>query len=733
MNNGPDIQLERRLLAEALELEDANARNAYLDRMCAGRDTLRARIERLLAATARADALFSPTGYSASGSASASGDPGECLTQIGRYKLLERIGEGGHGMVYLAEQQQPVKRQVALKIIRLGMDTARVIARFEAERQSLAMMEHPYIAQVLDAGATESGRPFFVMELVRGEKLCQFCDRKRLGARERLELFIKVCRAIQHAHQKGIIHCDIKPSNILVTELDGQPIPKVIDFGIARATDYAQPGNDAERGMFIGSPDYMSPEYARDGGTYADTRSDVFSLGAVLCELLAAALPYECPNWANLEPEQIRSLVQRRVASSPSEVFRSLEPDAMNRASFCRNVSALAHSRFLQRDMDCIALKALATDRDLRYDSAAALADDIRRSLDGAVPSAHPSDSLYRMRKFVTRNRVPVLAAALAVCSLTAGLCVAMHLYVREQQALKEQIALRHETDLARANESLMRRRAEAGELVARAAVKISYGKVAEAEEMMTGLSLDLVQPSLESSLVFRSLGEWHAMAGRWDEAAHYLSALAYSITAIDENDTNVVSGQVLPAASALLESGDFDGYERFRRHLVERFGGTKQSLVAEQVIKSCLLRPAPAHILTALDASFSLVSKEEMVSSGDYHSVELSAWRAFSIGLMEHRRGNYKEALDWLEKCSASKDINEARLCGVRATMAMAAARLGNRAEAYAYLTEAENLLQQFRLEAGGRTESKLRGNWFDWVNDAVLAREASRMMDAR
>ena len=344
-------------------------------------------------------------------------------TLIGPYKLLEQIGEGGMGVVYMAEQQRPVRRRVALKIIKLGMDTKQVVARFEAERQAVAMMDHPNIARVFDAGATDSGRPYFVMELVRGIPITEFCDQNKLPVQARLGLFIQVCQAIQHAHQKGIIHRDIKPTNVLITRHDDQPVVKVIDFGIAKATQsrLTEKTLFTEFHQLIGTPTYMSPEQAGMSDLDIDTRSDIYSLGVLLYELLTGSPPFDIKALLKAGYSEIQRIIRDVEPPWPSTRLSTM-------GSMLPSVATLRHiepnrlTKLVRGDLDWIVMKALEKDRLRRYDTAGSLSADVERHLSGEAVLAAPPTVRYRARKFVLRNKGAVLAGTFVASSLLLGI-----------------------------------------------------------------------------------------------------------------------------------------------------------------------------------------------------------------------------------------------------------------------------------------------------------------------
>ncbi len=460
---------EETLFAAALE-RPFQERAAFLDGACLGDAALRSRVESLLASH---EATLNPlaTVVEPAGSTlkvDLTEIPDEAVGQtLGRYKLLERVGEGGCGVVYVAEQTEPVRRRVALKVIKLGMDTKQVVARFEAERQALAMMDHPNIAKVLDAGTTELGRPYFVMELVRGIRITDYCDQANLSTKERLDLFIKVCQAIQHAHQKGIIHRDIKPSNILVTLHDGVPVPKVIDFGIAKATEGRLTDNTVytQLHQFIGTPAYMSPEQAEMSGLDIDTRSDIYALGVLLYELLTGKTPFDAKELVQSGIDAMRKTIREKEPQRPSTRLTQalVAAEGTKRASGEDHRSASSRRRLqelvalIRGDLDWIVMKCLEKDRTRRYETANGLAADLKRHLGNEPVVARPPSAGYRFQKALRRNRLTFIAGASIVGALLFGIVATSLESFRAMRAEKDALA-------AQANETVQRRKAEESE-----------------------------------------------------------------------------------------------------------------------------------------------------------------------------------------------------------------------------------------------------------------------------
>lgn len=494
---------ERELFTAALHLTSPAARVEFLDKACAGDQTLRERVESLLreheklgsfleppsppdatgafvpdAGTVDLPSDTSPTGtfgpYAHRPKSMATGArdphgptnaydgtppdrehaPAAALGTViaGRYTLVEVIGEGGMGSVYLAGQTEPVKRQVALKLIKMGMDTKAVLARFDAERQALALMDHPNIARIYDGGVAHSGQPFFVMELVKGVPLTEYCDTHRLTVDARLQLFVAVCQAVQHAHQKGIIHRDLKPGNVLVTEVDGRPTPKVIDFGVAKATEQKLTDMSfSDVGAIVGTPAYMSPEQADPSSMDIDTRTDVYALGVMLYELLTGSPPLDAKQFKRGAVLEMLQMVREVEPPRPSN--RLSTADALPNIAANRNIDPTKLAKLLSGELDWVVMKALEKDRTRRYETANGMARDIQRYLADEVVEARPPSRGYRLKKFVKRNKRQVLAVSLVLLALVAGIIGSS---IGLVQAQNSRIA----ADLARDSEKAEREKA---------------------------------------------------------------------------------------------------------------------------------------------------------------------------------------------------------------------------------------------------------------------------------
>lgn len=483
---------EETLFAEALEQATEAGRQAMLESACHGDAALRQRIERLLVSHQRlagildqggaGDFLRSP--LSAGQAFSASPALG---SMIGPYQLKELLGEGGFGLVFSAEQQPPLHRHVALKLIKPGMDSGEIIARFKAERQALALMDHPHIATVYDAGTTEAGHPYFVMELVQGRAITEYCDLHQLTTQDRLTLFITVCQAVQHAHQKGIIHRDLKPGNVLVTELDGKPVVKVIDFGIAKALHKGQTeySINTQVAQVMGTPAYMSPEQAEMSGLDVDTRSDIYSLGVLLYELLAGTTPFQRERLENASMDEIRRIIREEDPPRPSYRISTLGLVATT-VSTNRRSDPGELSRLFRNELDWIVMKALEKDRERRYSSAANLARDVERYLHDEPVEASPPSSTYQLRKFLHRHRGAALAAATIFVLLAGGVIGTTLGMLRALEAEKAE-AMRAEA------ESRERERAELAEIEAKASAHKAREMANVANQLVRFLRKDLL------------------------------------------------------------------------------------------------------------------------------------------------------------------------------------------------------------------------------------------------
>lgn len=676
-------------------------RAAYVEQQCGADVALRDRVASLLKAFEQSGG-FLETPPAAGGPARTirvvvppTENPGDI---IGRYKIREKLGEGGCGVVYVAEQSEPVRRRVALKVIKLGMDTRTVIARFEAERQALALMDHPNIAKVLDAGTTDSGRPYFVMELVRGIKITEYCDQNHLETADRIRLFTQVCHAVQHAHQKGIIHRDIKPSNILVTLHDGVPVPKVIDFGIAKATEGRLTNETVYTQLyeFIGTPAYISPEQAEMSGLDIDTRTDIYSLGVLLYELLTGKTPFDSQELINSGLDQMRRTIREDEPMAPSTRLNAMLAADLTTTAKRRRVEAPRLVHFIKGDLDWIVMKALEKDRTRRFDTPNALAADLRRFLSNEPVEARPPSNVYRFQKLVRRNKMAFAATFGIGAALVLGMAVSLNLYVREKSALRraiqaeqEETGLRKQAEAGLEFERKQRAMSEIGRKLAQSGMLMSQGKFGEAEDLVKDLP---IIPA--SAPIYDVLGMIHARGRELDKAiTNYVKA------AQGEPTDDLSYHCLLPL---LAQTGRIDEYQSWRAKALDQFGTTGDPVVAERMALDCLILPAPEE---TVQRALNMLDKHAALSKPGPQFVE---------ALGEYRRGQFTDAATRLEKVvdllGDSNTATQARL-----VLALARHQLGK--------TNAASIIGENQL-------SLTDTDWNEKMTTAILAREATKVL---
>ncbi len=711
------LAIENAIYETALQIGDAAQRREFLDRTFQGDPEGRENMDDLLALAGTSSAFFIEGRMRTAAlaqevidefpeppvpdddEAAAAGEMEGAV--IGRYTLLRKIGEGGVGEIFEAAQEGMV-RTVALKIVRSGMDTESVVSRFAAERQALEMMEHPNIARVLDAGRTFRGRPYFVMELVRGARITTFCESARLDIRARLELFLGVCQALQHAHQKGIVHRDIKPSNILVENIDGAPVPKVIDFGIAKAMQASTRGRSGitQVGQFIGTPAYMSPEQIDMGGTDIDTRADIYSLGALLYELLAGRPPFDTARLLERGVTEMRRVLLEENPPLPSEVVRAAgeSPLPGPREKWANT---------LRGDLDWIVLKAMEKERNRRYQTVNSLAMDVRCFLRNEPVTAGKPSRGYVLRKFFLRNRAASVLGAAMLLSLLAGLGTTTVLYFREREALAEQARLKRQAQV-RANVSL-------------AAILLSEGNTAGADRLLREAPLESIDASPEAAEVFRALGRWNAVFGRWDQAA-YCFRLMNEANRLGDPARILEGLDLLMTAPVYLEAGDRAAYEAFRAEMLDRFVPARSGLQAEHLLKACLLLPAGRTVLDRLETTAQACRENAIAESG---LPGLPEWNALSLALYHYRLGEWAEAVREAEVCLGYEDSAGSRASAARCLLAMAKFRQGAAGEARGILEIAKSDLHRVESQIDESGFPPI-GTWFSWSVVRILAREA-------
>lgn len=718
----------------ALEIDSPEQRRSFLERACLGDSQLRSTVDKLLASHSSVEKFFQAAGMARLpmrelSKKTLAGTPGfaenidavggmdESVGKtIGPYKLLQRIGEGGCGVVYMAQQEMPVRRRVAFKIIKLGMDTKGVVARFEAERQALALMDHPNIARVLDAGAMESGRPYFVMELVRGVKITEYCDQNELDTRQRLKLFIQVCQAIQHAHQKGVIHRDIKPSNILVTIIDGMPVPKVIDFGIAKAIEGRLTDNTIFTAyeQFIGTPAYMSPEQAVMSGVDVDTRSDIYSLGVLLYELLTGRTPFETKYLLERGIDGMRRTLREEDPQRPSTIITTLQGSALAEIARSRHAEPVKLISLLRGDLDWIVIRSLEKDRTRRYQTANGLAMDVQRFLDNEPVLACPPSRLYRLQKLVRRNKVVFTAGTVVAAVLIAGIGVSTFFWYQECQERKQAVAAEQQQERLRLDAENRGRITQAGFL-------ILQSKTNEADDLIN--QAPIIKPSFEAEWALRSVGMWDALKGQWAEAAKRFSLLLE----VDQKDNSWgITEDLLMYGPIPIENEDLPSYEHFRQAAVTQFAHTTDPVFAERTLKISLLTPADAQLLQRLEP-LSEVSATSMKNAAPDDI--MAAWRCISLALMAYRQGYTPTARMWCQQCLCCTQYNPSRVATAHVIQSMACFQLGETNEAASELAEGRELIDS-QFSKGLQEGNGLEGFWYDWLFARILLHEADALI---
>jgi eukaryotic-like serine/threonine-protein kinase len=719
---------ERSIFLAALDIDDPSRRDAYVDRAC-GRDTiLRSQVLKLL------EAHEEPAGFmERPAPALAKGLDERSVVEglgavIGVYKLLEQIGEGGFGVVFMAEQSRPVLRRVALKVLKPGMDTRQIIIRFEAERQALALMDHPNIAHVFDGGETTSGRPYFVMELVRGVPITQYCDDNCLPLRERLQLFVDVCQAVQHAHQKGIIHRDLKPSNVLITLHDDRAVVKVIDFGVAKATGQQLTDKTlfTNFAQMIGTPLYMSPEQAQMSELDVDTRSDIYSLGVLLYELLTGTTPFDRERLKTAAYDEIRRIIGEEEPPKPSTRIGTPGKSSA-RVSTSRRSDRQDLSRLVRGELDWIVMKCLEKDRNRRYATANGLAADVERYLRDEPVQACPPSAWYRFRKLARRNRVPFVAASAVVLLMLLSIVtlVISNIRVRQEQARtqaqKQRAEEAQKLALQRGDEihQGLERLKAANELVDTARFFIEERRWDDASAAFTRA----IDSRPEHAPAWEGRGLLYASLGLWELAAKDLAEAA-------DLQEPATSHRWLLLALSHAYVGDLPGYRAVCARMDKRFQGTTVNHFTMDLTRVSVLVPdAPADPARSVRVAEAIVAVDPHVH-----------WFLHVLGAAHYRAGQYERAIQRLEESLAMDPHWSGRAINYP-FLAMAFHRLGRQDEARHALSEAERAIDQWtqaRYEASGRDYWVVSQGatvfwpvpWWDWMACQLTCGEARGVM---
>jgi hypothetical protein len=646
-------------------------------------------------------------------------------TMIGPYKLMEQIGEGGFGLVYVADQQTPIRRRVALKVIKPGMESLEVLTRFEAERQAIALMDHPNIARVYDAGVTESAQPYFVMELVRGVPLTEYCDGHQLDISERLKLFVDICNAVQHAHQKGIIHRDLKPSNILVTLQDGHPLVKVIDFGVAKAIGQSLTIKTmyTRFASMVGTPAYMSPEQAGMSTGDIDTRSDIYSLGVLLYELLTGTTPFASDRLQSAGFDELRRIIREEEPHRPSTRLSTLNNQIATTVAANRKLDLAKLASSMKRDLDWIVMKALDKDRNRRYATAGSMAEDVSRFLVHQPVVACPPSTWYRFTKFARRNKVAISTVSSITCALLLGTIVSVwqaQVAIRERDekviALNEARNAEETANKAREDlEGFNQRLNTTTVLLASGRVHADSQRWSEAYKSYT----EAIDSLPKYFLVWLERGRLNAKLGRWDAAAADFSQAV-------EIGCSAQQAELSGVPQLLFFAGQSAAYERITRELQPLSTGDPMSVVPRGLLVDDISSKKATELASQVEQMLLDIENKpgsHMKLQHKYASMYYAA-NLYVAGWAHLRAGNLEKAIQRLE------ESNDAEWFGkgiANPLIAIAHHRAGRADEAVKAFDRSQALLDRLLNESVSRQLGTPMIPWIDWIEFLLNHREAS------